>query len=170
MGEILDVVDENNEVIATASRTECHEQKLRHKGVQVFILNSEGDLFVQKRSDSKDIFPGLYEGGITGHVLSGDKCIDAAIRELKEELGIAVTAEDLKEIVRFKVLFENEHELITAYLLDYDGPIKIDNNEVVSGEFVPVDDVRQRIKDDDKEFTPVFLIGFDKFMEIKDIV
>ena len=170
MGEILDVVNENNEVIATASRKECHEQKLRHKGVQVFILNSEGDLFVQKRSDNKDIFPGLYEGGITGHVLSGEKCIDAAIRELKEELGIDITAEDLKEIVRFKVLFENEHELIIAYLLDYDGPIKIDNDEVVSGEFVPIDDLRQKIKDDDKEFTPVFLIGFDKFMEIKDIV
>ncbi|MBW2986036.1 NUDIX domain-containing protein [Candidatus Woesearchaeota archaeon] len=170
MGEILDVVDENSEIIATASREECHEQKLRHKGIQIFILNAEGDLFVQKRSDSKDTFPGLYEGGITGHVLSGEKCIEAAIRELKEELGIEVTADDLKEIMRFKVLFENEHELITAYLLDYDGPIKIDNDEVVSGEFVPIDDLRQRIKDDDKEFTPVFLIGFDKFMEIKDIV
>ncbi|MBW2993884.1 NUDIX domain-containing protein, partial [Candidatus Woesearchaeota archaeon] len=143
MGEILDVVDENSEIIATASREECHEQKLRHKGIQIFILNAEGDLFVQKRSDSKDTFPGLYEGGITGHVLSGEKCIEAAIRELKEELGIEVTADDLKEIMRFKVLFENEHELITAYLLDYDGPIKIDNDEVVSGEFVPIDDLRQ---------------------------
>ena len=111
MSEILDVIDEQNEVIATATRKECHEQKLRHKGVQVFILNSEGDLFLQKRSPDKDTFPGLYEGGITGHVLSGEKCVEAAIRELKEELGIEVTEEDLKEIVRFKVLFENKQYL-----------------------------------------------------------
>jgi len=170
MSEILDVVDEQNEVIATASREECHEQKLRHRGVQVFIINSEGDLFVQKRSDKKDIFPGQYEGSLTGHVLSGESYEDAAIRELKEELGIEATKDDLKELFEFKMLFENEHELITTYLMYYDGPIKIDQNEVVSGEFVPIDDLKQRIKKDEKEFTPAFLIGFDKFMEIKDII
>ncbi len=170
MGEILDVVDDTNEVIATAPREECHEQKLRHRGVQVFIIDAEGDLFVQKRSDKKDMFPGLYEGGITGHVLSGEEYIPAAIRELKEELGIIVTEADLKEIFQFKVLFENEHEFVTAYLLEHDEPIKINPDEVLSGEFVPIDDLRQKIKDDDKSFTPVFLIGFDKFMEIKDII
>ena len=170
MTETLDIIDEKDEVIATASREECHEKKLRHRGVQVFILNEEGDFFLQKRSSKKDIFPGLYEGGITGHVLSGESYLQAAIRELKEELGIEVSESDLKEMFKFKILFENEHELITAYFLEYDGTVKIDNNEVESGEFIPVDDLKQRIKQDDKEFTPAFLIGFDKYMEVKDIV
>ena len=170
MTETLDVVDEKNEVIATASRKECHEKKLRHRGVQVFIINEEGDFFIQKRSPKKDVFPGLYEGGITGHVLSGEKCVEAAIRELKEELGIEVKESDLKEMFRFKMLFENEHELITAYILDYDNAIKIDHNEVISGEFLPIDEIKQKIKKNDKEFSPAFLIGFDKYMELEDVI
>ncbi|MBW3014696.1 NUDIX domain-containing protein [Candidatus Woesearchaeota archaeon] len=170
MTETLDVVDEKDEVIATASREECHEQKLRHRGVQVFILNEEGDFFIQKRSEKKDVFPGLYEGGITGHVLAGETYKEAAVRELKEELGIDVHDNDLREMFKFKMLFENEHELITAYILDYDDTINLDQKEVSSGEFLSLDEVRQKIKDDEKEFTPAFLIGFDKYMEIKDIV
>ena len=53
MTETLDIIDEKDEVIATASREECHEKKLRHRGVQVFILNEEGDFFLQKRSSKK---------------------------------------------------------------------------------------------------------------------
>ncbi|MBW2973733.1 NUDIX domain-containing protein [Candidatus Woesearchaeota archaeon] len=170
MTETLDVVDEKDEVIATASRKECHEKKLRHRGVQVFIMNEEGDFFIQKRSDKKDIFPGLYEGGITGHVQTRETYKEAAVRELKEELGIEVHENDLREMFRFKMLFENEHELITSYLLEYDGPIKIDNNEVVSGEFRSIDELKQKIKNDEKEFTPAFLIGFDKFNEMKEII
>lgn len=170
MTETLDVIDEKDEVIGTASREECHEKKLRHRGVQVFVINEEDDFFIQKRSDKKDVFPGLYEGGVTGHVLSGETCKEAAVRELKEELGINVHENDLREMFKFKMLFEHEHELITAYLLDYDGKINIDQNEVVSGEFVSLDELKQRIKQDEKEFTPAFLIGFDKYMEVKDIV
>jgi len=170
MTETLDIIDEKDEVIATASREECHEKKLRHRGVQVFILDEEEDFFLQKRGEKKDVFPGLYEGGITGHVLSGETYLQAAVRELKEELGIEVKESDLKEMFRFKILFENEHELITAYLLDYDGTVKMDHNEVESGEFIPVDELKQRIKKNEKEFSPAFLIGFDKYMEVKDIV
>ncbi|MBD3303973.1 NUDIX domain-containing protein [Candidatus Woesearchaeota archaeon] len=170
MTETLDLVDEKDKVIATASRKECHEQKLRHRGVQVFILNEEGDFFIQKRSQKKDVFPGLYEGGITGHVLSGETYKKAAARELKEELGITVNENDLREMFRFKILFENEHELVTAFILDYGNSIKIDHNEVEAGQFLSLDELRQKIKKDEKEFTPAFLIGFDKYMEVKDIV
>jgi isopentenyl-diphosphate delta-isomerase type 1 len=170
MTETLDIVDEKDEVIGTASREECHEKKLRHRGVQIFIMNEEEDFFIQKRSTKKDVFPGLYEGGVTGHVLSGETYKQAAVRELKEEVGINVHENDLREMFRFKMLFENEHELVTAFILDYDGTIKIDQTEVESGQFLSLDELKQRIKDNEKEFTPAFLIGFDKFIEVKDIV
>jgi isopentenyl-diphosphate delta-isomerase type 1 len=169
MTETLDIVDEKDEVIGTASREECHKEKLRHRGVQVFVMDEEGDLFIQKRSNNKDIFPGLSEGGITGHVQSGETYAQAATRELKEELGINIKEQDLREMFDFKMLFENEHELVKAFLLEYDGQIKIDNNEVVSGKFYSIDEIRQMIKENEKEFTPAFLIGFDKYMEVKDI-
>lgn len=170
MTETLDVVDEKDEVIGTASREECHEKKLRHRAVQVFIMNEEGDLFIQKRSKKKDSFPGLSEGGVTGHVLTGETYAHAAVRELKEELGIEAKEQDLREMFDFKMLFENEHELVKAFLLEYDGQIKIDHDEVVSGKFYSIDEIRQKIKENEKEFSPAFLIGFDKYMEVKDIV
>jgi len=170
MTEKLDIVDEKDEVIGTATRKECHEQKLRHRGVQVFVINEEEDFFIQKRSEKKDVFPGLYEGGVTGHVQSGETYKQAAVRELKEELGINVHEKDLREMFKFKILFGQEHELITAYILDYTDTINIDQNEVLSGQFLSIDEIKQRIKKNEEEFTPAFLIGFDKYMEVKDIV
>lgn len=170
MTEILDVVDEKDEVIGTATRKECHAQKLRHRGIQIFIINEEEDFFIQKRSEKKDVFPGLYEGGVTGHVLSGETYKQAAVRELKEELGIDVHENDLREMFKFKMLFENEHELVTAFILDYDGTIKVDEKEVVSGEFISLDELKKRIKNNEKEFTPAFLIGFDRYIKVKDVV
>lgn len=170
MTETLDIVDDKDEVIGTASREECHKEKIRHRAVQVLITNEEGDFYIQKRSKTKDIFPGLYEGGITGHVLSGETYIQAAIRELKEELGIEANESDLQEISNFKILFENEHELVKSFLLEYDGQIKIDPEETESGEFMPPEELRQKIKKTEKEFTPIFLIGLDKYVEVKDTI
>ena len=48
--EIFDVVDDRDEVIGQAPRSEVHRRQLRHRAVHVLVLNARGEIFLQKRS------------------------------------------------------------------------------------------------------------------------
>ena len=97
--ELIDVTDEEGKVLGvTASKREVHIKGLWHQTADVWIYNSRGEILLQKRSDSKESYPGLLDVSAAGHVSAGETPIQTALRELKEELGINAAAEDLKEI------------------------------------------------------------------------
>ena len=90
--EIFDVVDDRDQVVGTATRSEVHARKLRHRAVHVFLFNLKGELFVQKRAATKDSFPGCYDSSASGHLNSGEDYDPCAKRELQEELGLVLPA------------------------------------------------------------------------------
>src|SRR5215472_10054324 len=87
--EIFDVVDEHDRVVAQAPRSVVHAQKLLHRAVHIFVLNSRGELLLQKRSATKDEYPLCYTSSASGHLSAGETYETAAPRELAEELGLA---------------------------------------------------------------------------------
>ena len=160
--EEVDIVDQADEVVATAERQEAHEKLLRHRAVQIFVLNKAGKLFLQKRSKTKDAFPSMYEASVSGHVQKGENAKDAALRELKEELGIEAKPEQLKELFQMKVEFTPEHEIVTQFeLKDFEGQIQLDPEEVESGGYITLDALAKRINN--KEFHPGFIAAYDKW-------
>ena len=70
--ELLDVVDDNDEVIAIKTRGEIHARGLMHRSVHILVFNSRGEVFLQKRSLSKDEQPGKWDSSAAGHVDSGE--------------------------------------------------------------------------------------------------
>ena len=88
--ELLDVVDENDRVIAVKTRGEIHAAGLMHRAVHILVFNRRGELFLQKRSLQKDEQPGLWDSSAAGHVDSGEAYLDCAEREIEEELGIVL--------------------------------------------------------------------------------
>ena len=64
--EIFDVVNERDEVIGQAPRPEVHRLGLRHRAVHVLIFNARGEVFLQKRSMSKDTFPSVWDSSKVG--------------------------------------------------------------------------------------------------------
>ena len=85
--DIFDVVDEFDKVIGQKPRSEVHAEGLRHRAVHVLVFNEDNELFMQKRSKTKDTWPGAWDGSCTGHVDAGEDYKEAAHRELQEELG-----------------------------------------------------------------------------------
>ena len=53
----------------------------------IILLVSEGKVLLQKGSNDKKVYPGLYNG-IGGHIERGEDVISGARRELKEETGL----------------------------------------------------------------------------------
>lgn len=97
MCEILDVFDENQHRLGTASREDVHKKGLWHRTFHCWVVRGEGDsaqILFQKRSDSKKICPSLYDVSSAGHLLAGETVLEG-VREIQEELGIQATPESL---------------------------------------------------------------------------
>jgi isopentenyl-diphosphate delta-isomerase type 1 len=129
--EFVDVVHAGDEIVAHATRKECHKHGLRHRIVHVIITNGN-KIYVQRRSTKKDIYPGYYEASLSGHVRKGETYLQAAKRELKEELGIKQGR--LKKLGTFVYETRKEHAVCAVFLMeDFKGEITLDKEEVASG-------------------------------------
>lgn len=86
--EIVAIVNEHNQVIGAVPRREMRAQKLLHRASFILVFNARGELYVQRRTMTKDIYPGRYDPATGGVVLAGESYEENAARELAEELGI----------------------------------------------------------------------------------
>ena len=85
--EVIDVVDEEDNVLRQEARSIVRQNTLLFRSVQIIVLNPEGRIFVQKRSEKKDSWPGMYAIGVGETVKTGETYEAAAIRGVKEEIG-----------------------------------------------------------------------------------
>src|SRR5260221_2408518 len=100
--ELFDVVDLDDRVTGRAPRSAVHAGKLLHRAVHVLIHDTNGHLFLQKRSLSKDTFPGCWDSSCSGHVDAGEDYVTAARRELGEELGWHDTSLPLRPLLKLR--------------------------------------------------------------------
>lgn len=99
MSEILDIVDEyGNPTGKTINRTMAHAKGIWHRTSHVWILRIHDDklqILLQKRTMTKDSYPGCYDISSAGHIPAGVDFISSALRELQEELGVTVSPDKL---------------------------------------------------------------------------
>lgn len=110
--EYLDIVDENGRPTGeTVSRDTAHTDGIRHRTANVWVVRpGDGgvEILLQKRSREKDSFPGRFDTSSAGHIPAGDEPLPSALRELREELGIKASPEQLRFAGIFRVRFEKE--------------------------------------------------------------
>ena len=123
--ELLDIVDEQgNPTGQTVERKKAHREGIRHGSSHVWLLRRRGDnagcagmtgnveILLQKRSGSKDSFPGCYDISSAGHIPAGEDYISSALRELWEELGVEAKGSELqycgKRFIHYEEMFYGE--------------------------------------------------------------
>jgi len=100
--EIWDVLDgEGNPTGGTMIRGTEIAPNEYHLVVHIWIVNHCGSLLIQQRNPDLKLMPGIW-AATGGSVLAGESSIQAARRELYEELGIAAADGQFQFIDRLK--------------------------------------------------------------------
>ena len=99
MDEYLDILDElGNPIGNTALKSEVHQKGYFHATVHIWFYTETGKVLFQKRGDTKETFPNYWDVSVAGHVMAEETIINAAIREVDEEIGLTIKAPQLNKI------------------------------------------------------------------------
>ena len=125
--EIWDLYDENRQIIGEHIRGEELPDNGYHLVVHIWIRNSKGQFLIAQRSASRKQNPLMWECH-GGSVLKGETSLQGALREVKEEVGIDLVADNGK-IVFSKIRgFINSHkfnDIMDVWLFEYDGEVDL---------------------------------------------
>lgn len=166
MEELLDIVNERNEVIRQAPRSEVIRKRQLHRSAHVFVFDQAGKLFVHKRTADKEEYPGLWDGSAAGHLSAGEDSRTCIIREAKEELGLSdFYPVFLREFGASKATC---HEFVTLFLAEgvRQRDIVFDRVEMVEGRWLMLDEVvadMKRVK-----YSPLFRMLFAWYRQTFD--
>ncbi|GLB50075.1 NUDIX hydrolase [Neptunitalea lumnitzerae] len=115
MKEYVDILDAHGEKTGTTcTRDQAHRYGYLHATVHIWFYTRNHEILFQKRSTKKETFPGLWDISVAGHVSAGETIIEAAIKEIHEEIGVSVKATDLYNIGIEEKLVKHSNEFIDA--------------------------------------------------------
>jgi isopentenyldiphosphate isomerase len=137
--EVVDVVDAEDRVVAQATREEVRRRRLLHRATYVLVFNAGGQLFVHRRTATKDVYPFHFDVAVGGVVTTGESYDEAAQRELAEEIGVRDVA--LRCMLPFHYEDEGNRVNGMVYSCTYDGPVRLCPEEIISGEWLDLDQV-----------------------------
>lgn len=162
MEGIFDVVDANDNVVASLPRSEVHARGLMHRASHVLIFADfpEGrKILLQKRSASKDLYPSRYTTSCSGHVDNGETYDIAAVRELSEETGLRVSIDALRYLFKIPPCPETGWEFTAVYEMFVPPTQKFDfpPDEVAALEWVSIPEFEQMIVSTPEVITPSFI-------------
>ena len=159
--EMCDVVDSDDRVLGSQLRTEVHVNNLLHRAVHLWIFNSKGELFLQKRSPWKLNHPDQWCSSAAGHVDTGETYMEAGHRELREEIGVDCP---LVKFWKAGATEETGFEFVEYLVGICDGPFRFASGEVETGAFLPIEQIGRWVERSPMEFTPLFKMAAGKFL------
>ncbi|GLW95030.1 NUDIX hydrolase [Actinokineospora globicatena] len=156
--EMVAHYDAAGSVIGAVPRARVRAEGLWHACSSVLVRSGDGErVYVHRRTDTKDVFPGTHDCWAGGVVAAGETPDECAERELAEELG--VSGVPLTPLFTMTAEFDlpgrapvREH--MWAYEARWDGPVVPQAAEVAEGWWLPLDDLRARLADPSWPFIP----------------
>lgn len=105
------LVDEQNNQIGAADKATVHSTITPlHRGFSVFIFNSKKELLITQRALTKRTFPGVWSNTVCGHPLPDEAVETAAMRRLKDELGLDIT--NVKVVAPYRYRFADNNGIV----------------------------------------------------------
>ena len=139
MDEYIDIVDEHgNPTGKSELKSVIHKKGYYHHTAHIWFYTTNGDILLSQRSAKKTIYPLMWDVSVAGHIDAGETIEQAAIREIKEEIGLQLTESSLYKIGVFECfqnytngIIDNEfHHTFISELIANIKELVLDKNEV----------------------------------------
>lgn len=167
MEEQVILVNEKDEQIGLMPKLEAHEKGVLHRAFSVFVFNDNNELMLQQRALNKYHSPGLWTNTCCSHQRDGESNLEAGARRLEEEMGFVTPLKETTSFI-YRAPFDNgltEHELDHILVGNFNGEPTLNEEEVASWKWMPLEDVKVDILDRPELYTEWFKIIFDKFYQ-----
>ena len=135
------MVDDAGRTVGQVSRGEMRARRLPHRSCYVLVFNHRGELFVHLRTATKDVYAAHWDVAIGGVLAPGESFAEGARRESREELGVEVIPEELFPFHYTDATTDVHGRVFRAH---HDGPFRLQPEEIVRGEFLPLNAVTAR--------------------------
>ena len=159
MDELIALYDEHGHPSGAAPRSRMRAENLRHGATAVVVRNSSGQVYVHRRTPTKDVYPGRRDFAAGGVIGADEEPDTAAARELAEELGI--TAVQPVPLRRGYYADDQTAYHGFCYTVTWDGEIRWQPEEVAGGEWMGPTDLLEAVRAHPDDFMPdtVGLLG-----------
>lgn len=159
--EMVQIVDRDNRKLGAVPRFLMRRQRLIHRASYILVYNQAGEIFVQQRTTTKDIYPGYWDVAAGGVVQADESYEQSAVRELAEELGVVGTP----LVSLFDHYFEDAQNRVWGRIFRcyHEGPFILQAEEVADGRFMSPVVILQQSQE--KSFTPDGLHILRRLME-----
>ena len=151
--ELFDVIDEHDIVIGQESRSVVHKRGLWHRGVHILLFTEDGKMLVQQRSKDRVHAPLALDCSVSEHVKAGENYYAAALRGLKEEMGLEEIA--IEPLVKFKMNYgPNDNEISQLYKGNVNpSRVKFDPVEIEHIDYYSLDELQDLLVNEKENFS-----------------
>ncbi len=164
MTEYVILVDERDHEVGIMEKMEAHRKGKLHRAFSILLLNSKGEMLIQKRATNKYHSAGLWSNACCSHPRPGESMEDATQRRLKEELGINAQPVFSHSFI-YKADFSNdlsENEFDHVYTIIHDAVPKVNPTEVEEWRFVDLKSLKRDIINNSQNYTYWFRLIMDQ--------
>lgn len=152
--ELIEIVDKNGNFTGQImDKDEAHDKNLLHNEIAVFIINDKKQVLLEKRSAKKIFEPNKW-ALCAGHVDAGESLESAALREIKEEVGIDVSKENLIPFGKREITIRDLNSHITYFYYTKlnlnEEDFTIQEEELSEVKWYDIDKVIEMIKSKDE--------------------
>ncbi len=163
MEEVI-LVDKSDNAIGLMEKMEAHQKGELHRAFSVFIFNSNNELLLQQRADSKYHSGGLWTNSCCSHPRTGESITEAGNRRLKEELGLTCQLYKAFDFIYFKELDNDliEHEFDHVLFGKSDELPQPNADEVKDFKYKNMLDIQLDINQNPDQYTEWFKICFEE--------
>lgn len=154
--EVWDIFNEYREKTGkTHIRGEDLQEGDFHQVIHVWIMNEDGQLLIQRRQPWKIGWANMWDCSAAGSALAGETSEMAAIREVKEELGIylEMSSSEILFTIKFQRGFD-DHYLVVQNLDIED--LSLQYEEVADAKWVTKEEIRELVRNG--EFIPYHML------------
>ena len=157
--EELILVDTQDNETGHRSKAECHDgDGILHRAFSLFLFNGHRELLLQRRSESKRLWPGYWSNSCCSHPRRGESIHTATQRRLSDELNVTATLEYVYKF-RYQASFGDagaENELCHVFLGTTGGVLRPNVSEIAEVRFVTARELSAELEAEADAFTPWF--------------